>query len=519
VALRSAVIMVGSGRMNDTFESLHYQEHANWVAASLPETADATGFRSELAQAFLDGDGANCDFVVFGLTGTLFAPDALRRIAAAFCELKGAQVIYGDLDVAAADGSVWPLALPALVYERMLEQGYCAHLFALRREAADRSLAAGASNLYRVLNSIVDNEAVSHLNIVHLPGSLGILPAWDHNVAAASLAAASQAHLWQRGISAQVTPSRGDVFPAIRIVRHYDRMRTTIIIPTRNRRQLLQDCIESISPAVDEQGAEIVVVDNDSADPDTLEYLSVIDGSVATVLRVPGPFNPARLNNLAVALTKGDVLCFLDNYIKPLGDNWLGEMLSRLTVGNVGAVGALILWPTGVVQHGGVVLGPGFAATHAFKDRMDGDGGYGDLLRVAHECSAVTAGCLVTRRRDYQGVGGMDDVRFPINFNDVDYCLKLRALGKRIVFTPHAKLMHREAESRGCRWKLGSNDGFERELQNLRAKWGCVLAADPYYNPILSLDAIPFSALAWPLRPAGPRVNTPPVPRVVPLGF
>jgi O-antigen biosynthesis protein len=140
VALRGAVIMVGSGRMDDTLESIHEQSHTDWVAASLPETSDAASFRPEFAQSFLDGDGANTDFVVFGLAGTLLTPASLHRMAAAFCEFGQAQAIYGDLELAAADGSVWPLALPAFDYERMLEQGYCAHLFALRREVAHRSL-------------------------------------------------------------------------------------------------------------------------------------------------------------------------------------------------------------------------------------------------------------------------------------------------------------------------------------------------------------------------------------------
>jgi hypothetical protein len=113
----------------------------------------------------------------------------------------------------------------------------------------------------------------------------------------------------------------------------------------------------------------------------------------------------------------------------------------------------------------------------------------------------------------------MDEVRFPVNFNDVDYCLKLRANGKRIVFTPHARLIHLEAASRGADVRADQEQRFERELQNLRTKWGAVLAADPYYSPILSRDPIPFSALAWPIGPMEPRVNKPPVPVPAPCGF
>jgi GT2 family glycosyltransferase len=519
VTLRGAVIMVGPGAMNDTLESLHEQTHDDWIAASLPQTSEPTGLQSNLARAFLENDGADCEFVVFALAGTLFAPSALQRIASAFAEFKNAQAVYADLDLQSDDGSVWPLAFPAFDYERMLEQGYCAHLFALRRSSAARSLEAGASNLYRLFNSILDDGSASHSDIVHLPGPLATLPAFDKTKAGAALAAAGSAHLQHKGIRVDVAQRPGGALPAVQITRTFERRRTTIIIPTRNRQNLLRGCIDSIRPAVERTGAEILIVDNDSADPDTLDYLAELKTRGATVLRVPGEFNFPRLNNCAAKAAHGEVLCLLNNDVKALDDYWLEEMLSRIAEGDVGAVGALLVWPSGVVQHGGVVLGPSFAAAHAFNDRIDSDVGYGDLLRVAHECSAVTAACLVTRRRDYLEVGGMDEVRFPVNFNDVDYCLKLRALGKRIVFTPHAKLAHLESASRGSDVKANHKERFERELQNLRAKWGSVLAADPYYNPMLSLDPIPFSALAWPARTMEPRVNNPPAPTQVPSGF
>ena len=262
-----------------------------------------------------------------------------------------------------------------------------------------------------------------------------------------------------------------------------------------------------------------MVVDNNSSDPDALKYLTELERGIATILRISGEFNFPRLNNCAAKTARGDVLCLLNNDVKALDDQWLDEMLGRIVERDVGAVGALLLWPSGVVQHGGVVLGPSFAATHAFNDRIDSDVGYGDLLRVAHECSAVTAACLVTRRDDFLEVGGMDEVRFPVNFNDVDYCLKLRANGKRIVFTPHAKLIHLEAASRGADIRADQEKRFERELRNLRAKWGSVIAADPYYSPMLSRDPIPFSALAWPASSMEPRINRPPVALHVPLGF
>jgi len=234
------------------------------------------------------------------------------------------------------------------------------------------------------------------------------------------------------------------------------------------------------------------------------------------VLRAPGPFNFARLNNRAAEAASGDVLFLVNDDVEALDAGWLSEMLSRLAEPDVGAVGALLLWPSGVVQHGGVVFGPKFEPAHAFRDRMDGEPGYAGMLRVARECSAVTAACLATRREDYLAVGGMDEFNFPVNFNDADYCLKLRALGKRIVFTPDAKLLHHESASRGSDRPGDRRPRYERELRNLRLKWGDVLAADPYYSPALALDGNPYSALATPMRSMAPRINNPPRPRQPP---
>lgn len=516
---RGAVILVGSGAVDATLATLDEQTNADWVAASLLDSSGPTSLSAEEAQAFLLDAGADYDFVVFALAGTLFAPSALDQIAAAFAQFGSAQAVYSDLDIESSDGSAWPLAFSAFDYERMLEQGYCAHLFALRGPSAERALAAGASNLYRVFNSILDDGPESHSAVVHIAGSLGTLPGFDRTSASAALAEAASDYLAGLGIEVQTKPGAGGILPAVHIVRKHERLGTTIVIPTRNRLHLLQDCIDSILPTVERTNAEVLIVDNNSTDPATLAYLAEIKKTLATVLHVAGEFNFPRLNNHAARAAHSEVLCLLNNDVKALDDRWLEEMLSRIAANDVGAVGALLVWPSGIVQHGGVVLGPSFAAKHAFNDRIDGDGGYGDLLRVAHECSAVTGACLVTRRRDYLDVGGMDEIRFPVNFNDVDYCLKLRASGKRIVFTPHAKLMHLESASRGSDVGAGQAERFERELQNLREKWGDVLAADPYYSPILSRDPIPFSALAWPAASMQPRVNRPPVPTEIPTGF
>lgn len=514
------VIMVGPGGVDETLASLENQSGADWIAAALGTEETPTGFQPDLMQSFLEAEGAACGYILYVLAGTVLAPNALQRIGYAFSKFEDAQAVYGDVDVRGdEEGSAWPIALSAFDYERMLEQGYCAHLFALRSPTAARCLAVGATDLYRLFNAVRDDEHTSSDDIVHLPGSLGLLPVFDRAAASATLAAASLAHLQERGIEAEAMETAGVLLPAVHIVRAVEPQSVTIVIPTRDRQALLEACIESIRPVLQRGNVEILIVDNGSAEPDAREYLNRISGRLATVVQVPGPFNFALLNNRAAEAANTDLLCLLNNDVKALDDRWLGEMSRRIREPDVGAVGALLVWPSGVVQHGGVVLGPSFAADHAFKDRLDGDPGYGDLLRVAHECSSVTAACLVTRRQDYLDVGGMDEVRFPVNFNDVDYCLKLRARGQRVMFTPHAKLLHLESASRGLDLASDRKARLDRELRNLRSKWGSVLEADPYYSPLLSRDPIPYSALAWPPDSAEPRVNRPPVAAVVLPGF
>ena len=529
-----ALVLIGNGDQKTSVASLRRQNYGEWVLAALPQSQGPMSFEIQLLREFLAGDALACPVVLLMLAGTTLAPDALRRLAGALSARPDAVAAYGDIEISGDPSASprgaksllkgvqraalesWPLAFSAFDYERVLEQGYCAHLIALRRPQVEEALDAGASDLYRVLNSTLDRTR--DVAILHLPGVIGALAPIDTAAASRVLARATSAHLKARGVSAKVSSQGPSVLPAVRVMRDGARATTTIIIPVRNKPKLLRACLASIEPAARLERAEIIVVDNDSSDPEMLQLLKDLEQRVL-ILPVPGPFNFAKINNIAVQKAHTDYICLLNNDVEAVEDKWLGELTGRLAEPDVGAVGAMLLWPSGVVQHGGVVLGASFAATHAFNDRIDKDPGYGDLLRVAHECSAVTAACLLTRRSDYIAVGGMDEVHFPVNFNDVDYCLKLREAGKRIVFTPHARLLHSESASRGRDTTPDRAARFERELANLRNRWGQYLLNDPYYNPMLSLDPIPFSGLAWPPRDMSPRLNERPAATSIPPGF
>lgn len=515
-----AIVLIGTGDETVSLRSIEEQDYSDWVLGTLPEGRASATFEPDMLRSFLAEDAEQSEIVLFAPTGTQFSDMALVHFANAFAAFPEAVAAYADIDVAGPDQRAWPVAFSAFDYERMLEQGYCSHLFALRRASVEKAIAVGATDIYRLFNSIFDETRnVDKNEVIHIPTALGRIPPLDLASSTRALANATAVHLQRRGVRTNVSPGKGSAFPAVHVARVPQRASVTIVIPVRNKPELLRDCLRSIRRAATSMNAEIMIVDNDSSDPEMFAYLEEIDGNDALVIRVPGAFNFARLNNIAADKSQSQFLCLLNNDVQALDDLWLAEMLGRMTEPDVGAVGALLVWPSGVVQHGGVVLGTSFAATHAFNDRIQTDPGYADLLRVAHECSAVTAACLVTRRADYQAVGGMDELRFPVNFNDVDYCLKLAAAGKRIVFTPHARLLHLESASRGKDMAPDRARRFERELRVLRARWGDRLINDPYYNPMLSLDPAPFSALAWPPRSMAPRIGSRPVPADIPAGF
>jgi GT2 family glycosyltransferase len=515
--LEAAVIVAGTSGAEQTLATLESQSHPAWTAAVID--GPALAIEPNPLAGFLEQAAPKADIVVVLMAGAHLNQDALARIASAFDAHPDADALYGDLDFLADDGQLWPIAFPAFDYERMLEQGYCAHLFAMRRDVAIEALQSAPNNLYRLFNAILDRCEPQQRRILHLPGSMACLPKIDVKGASGQLESATLHHLRARNIEATIAAGRGAFFPAVRVLRATQRLKTTVVIPTRDRFSLLHTCIESIRPAVERSNADILVVDNDSVDREALEYLGALSRRGTKVLRIEGPFNFARLNNRAAAALDSDVLCLLNNDIEAGSDDWLEEMLARLMEPDVGAVGALLTFPGGIVQHGGVVLGVNFGAAHAFTDRLLDDPGYLDLLRVAHECNAVTAACLLTRRADYLAVGGMDEAHFGVAFNDVDYCLKLREVGKRIVFTPHAHLVHAESASRGRDARPDKRDRFERELAMLRARWGKCLLEDSTYNPQLSRDGVPYRALAWPTGPLRPRSGGPPQARDLLPGF
>lgn len=268
----------------------------------------------------------------------------------------------------------------------------------------------------------------------------------------------------------------------------------SVVVPTRNRLDLLRVCLEGLQRTAYPGDLEIIVIDNGSDDPATLDYLARIDGTGARVLRDDGPFNFAALNNRAVDRARGELLCFLNNDIEIMTPHWLCVMARQALRDEVGAVGARLLYPDGRIQHAGVVTGIGGAAAHAHRTLHPEETGYFHRHSLPQFVSAVTAACMVVSRDRFIAVGGFDADRFAVSFNDVDLCLRLRERGWRSLYEPRATLVHHESVSRGLDRNPEGAARQAREVAGLQQRWRTGLApagetrksADPYHHPGLS---------------------------------
>jgi O-antigen biosynthesis protein len=268
----------------------------------------------------------------------------------------------------------------------------------------------------------------------------------------------------------------------------------TLIIPTRDYADLLQGCIGSILDITGYPAFEIIIVDNGSVEPKTLDYFdSLRTRENIRILEAPGPFNFSRLNNLAVEQARGSIVALINNDIVVTDRDWLREMVSQAVRPEIGAVGARLLYKTGHIQHAGIVCGIGLVAAHPHKFRAPDDPGYMGRIFASQSLSAVTAACLVVEKTKYRQAGGMDEDNLRVAFNDVDFCLKLDAAGYRNIYTPYATLIHLESISRGLDMSPEKANRYKGEAAFMQRKWGDKVKRDRFYNVNLTTDREDFS--------------------------
>ncbi|QWT16928.1 glycosyltransferase family 2 protein [Sphingobium xenophagum] len=266
----------------------------------------------------------------------------------------------------------------------------------------------------------------------------------------------------------------------------------SVIVPTRNRVDLLRTCLDGVAEA-DYPHVEVIIIDNDSDDPETLAYLAALDPARHRVLHHAGAFNYSAINNRGAGEAQGRLLCLLNNDIETTNWDWLSIMATQALRPEVGAVGARLLYPDGRIQHAGVVIGVGNAAGHAHRFLRPEEEGYFHRHSLPQFTMAVTAACLVVERDKFMAVGGLNEVDFPIAFNDVDLCLRLNQKGWQSLYEPRATLIHHESVSRGLDRDPVGAARFASELAALKRIWKTDEIYDPYHHPELSRASEQFA--------------------------
>jgi GT2 family glycosyltransferase len=261
---------------------------------------------------------------------------------------------------------------------------------------------------------------------------------------------------------------------------------------------MLERCICSILSLTEYPNYEMLIIDNGSDQNETLAYFDELKKhQQITVINDDRPFNFSAINNNAAEQTKADFILFLNDDTEIITPGWLTEMVSIALQPGAGAVGAKLIYPNETIQHAGVILGIGGVAGHLHKRMKITNYGYFGRAALMQELSAVTGACLLVRKIVFDEVGGFDEENLGIAFNDVDLCLKIRAKGYRIIFTPFAQLYHHESFSRGDDNHPGKIDRFMKENNFMLEKWKYILKNDPAYSPNLTLEREDCS-LAWP---------------------
>lgn len=429
---------------------------------------------------------AKAPYVCFLDHDDTLSPDALEISLAKLAE--GFDLTYSDEDKINAEGTsyVEPFFKPDWSPEYFRGVMYVGHLLCVRKD-----LVLKVGGLDSNYDGIQDYELVLRISetapkIAHIPK---ILYHWRKVIGSISAdiqakpgidklqESAVNAHLKRLGLKAiaqglgghrvGINPVPKDNYPLI-----------SIIIPTRDAPHHLGRCLESLFTLSKYPNFEVLLIDNDTTDQ---QALNIMRQYPVKRVFLPNPFNYSRANNLGFQYSEGDYLVFLNNDTEVISQDWLQNLLYYAEHPEIGAAGALLLYPDRTVQHAGVVMGFRGTADHVMRGFQEQWDGYAGSLRCARDVSAVTAACLMVSRQDFEKIGGFDEHYFH-HYQDVDLCLKLLELGRRNIYTPRAALIHHESATRKSYYDL-----VDRYL--LLDQWGNFIeSGDPYFNPNFTLE-------------------------------
>lgn len=425
-------------------------------------------------------------------------PDALYEIVKAIND-TGADVLYTDEDKVSMDGRHYfdPNFKPDFNLFRLRENNYICHIFVVKKSLTDetgllRSEFDGAQDFDFILRCCEKAQKITHIPKVlyhwrcHMDST-----AADPSSKAYAYEAGRKAvreHYQRLGIDAKVEMTERPGWYRSHVKVQGNPL-ISVIIPNKDHTDDLELCLFSMTRKSTYRNYEILIVENNSEKEETFEYYRKLPDRYpkARVLTWEKEFNYSAINNFAAKEAKGEYLLFLNNDVEILTPDWMEEMLQNCQQENVAAVGAKLYYPDDTIQHAGVVLGLGGIAGHIMCRASKEDPGYFGRMISVQEISAVTAACMMVKKSDFDAVGGLDET-FQVAFNDIDLCMKFRAAGKKIIFTPYAELYHYESKSRGLEDTPEKQFRFDKEVKRFQEKWAQQLEMeDPYYSPNLSV--------------------------------
>jgi len=448
---------------------------------------------------------ATGDYIALMDNDDEITPDALYMMVKAINE-HNAEFIYSDEDLVTEAGLyTYPHFKPDFSPDLLMSHNYITHFTCFKKTLLEEvgyfdPEHDGAQDFELFLRL---TEKTS--NIYHIPKVLyhwRMLPSStcvDTDVKPAALEAGRMAlvkTLKRRGLDGIVENTNTS---------HYFRVRyeiknnplISIIIPYKDKPELLNMCIHSILKQSTYQNYEIIGISNNSEEAQTFEIMKSLEKEDSRVkfYEYNVPFNYADINNHAVnTYAKGEHILLLNNDIEVIEPTWIEAMLEHSQRANVGCVGAKLYYPNDKIQHAGVIIGLGGYAGHSHKMFNRDDKGYFNRLNAVQNLSAVTAACLMIKKSLYKEVNGLDAVNFKVAYNDVDFCLRVLETGHYNIFTPFAELYHHESISRGYEDTPEKIARFDQEKASLFERHKEILQnGDPYYSPNLTLDREDFT--------------------------
>lgn len=450
---------------------------------------------------------AQGEFIAFADHDDLLAPDALFECVKALNENPKIDVLYTDEDKITMDGQEFfePHFKTDFNIDLLCSMNYICHFVVVSKKIVEqvgmlREEFDGAQDYDFILRSI---EVADY--VYHIPKALYHWRAHMDSTAQnpqskmyafEAGARAVQAHYDRIGIAAKV--HQGEYLGLYRTEHIIEEQPLiSIIIANKDHIVDLDKCINSIEQKSNYKNYEYIIVENNSEEEGTFEYYKELEqkNNRARVIYWKGEFNYSAINNYGVKYAKGEYLLLLNNDTEIINETCLEELLGYCMHEDVGAVGARLYYDNDIIQHAGVIVGFGGIAGHAFTGLPRSANGYFSRIICAQDMSAVTAACMMVKKKVFEEVGGLDET-LKVAFNDVDFCMKVRQAGYLIVYNPYAELYHYESKSRGAEDTEEKVKRFQNEIEIFAHKWPEILkAGDPYYSPNLSIDRGDFTLI------------------------